>query len=1118
MSRKFFVLLIVSVLSFSFLGYNPQKSDAAVQDFRPLKQSLDQPPFFTENKGQWDSPVYFVANVPFGQIGLGQGAIYYHQIDKDSGNVVKISFAGANQCIPEGLDPLPGYYNYFSGSDSKKWITDVKNYRQIIYRDIYSGIDLYYAFQDRNPKYEFHVRPNADSSLIQMRVEGGNLQANGTDHSLEISTSLGLIKDQNLKVFTSTSQKIVRACFKTKLNVFCFQVGDYNRSEELIIDPILYSSFLGGASNDYTFGQTIDSRDNIYLTGYTTSIDFPTTPGSYLRSLINPLTSSAFVSKIDTRSNQLVFSTFLDGAGNDYGYGIKLDSLGNVIILGETNSINFPTTPGAFDRTSNGGLDLFVTKLNPSGTSLIFSTLCGGWNHDQVCWNPGSHSMNDSIVIDFDNSIFLAATTLSPDFPVTPGAISTLHHNSGGFDVVIFHLNSLGNTMISSTYLGGSLDDTLPSMAMNSRRELIIVGHTKSINFPLTPDAIDGSYNAPQSMFISIINSSLTTIHYSSFFGTDVVKGPAIEIDQNDKIYVVDSVNTQGSIPIIPGAFQPTPPHSGGGDLDAFIAVFSTDAKILLHSTYYGESSGDPGTDIQVDAQGNIYVVGYSFQNSFLKVTTDAFSKTNRGGNDLYLLRFSPDLSILSFATYLGGANDDYCHSLLIDSWNQLFLSGYTKSSDLPMPAIGFSHSLSLQNDVFIYKLTTNIRSEYDQITIQWNNSLEKNNLIKGYAIYKSIDGDSFPAQPFRVLSNTTFQYSDQYLQCASFFQYQVYGIDVNDVQIPATPVLYYNTPSIPGNGKTSSADRSILISWDPSIPGTIPIGGYQIYRSDKEDFSASTVVGSVSASTTQFLDENTTPHVTYYYKVLAFDTNQVCSYLSDLFNGSALILAPVLILSPDMNKKEFTTGDAILIKMDIINQGDRSGTNTVLTLDFPDIIDFISADKGLQVKVKNQSVSISAGTVPANSKKTVNLICYVKGKVSIDTKTEIGFSTICEEGSTDQSSILFIVKIKKTTNTSVNISVTTSNLQQDPVTGKSFLNLGDELLINYEVSGGAPPYTVLVNWGDGSSSKANIDKYGKLSGQFGHKYSSRGTVRVKIKIEDASGQSKESNFDMEIR
>jgi len=203
---------------------------------------------------------------------------------------------------------------------------------------------------------------------------------------------------------------------------------------------------------------------------------------------------------------------------------------------------------------------------------------------------------------------------------------------------------------------------------------------------------------------------------------------------------------------------------------------------------------------------------------------------------------------------------------------------------------------------------------------------------------------------------------------------------------------------------------------------------------------------------------------------------------------------------------------------MDIINQGDRTATITILTLEFPILIDFTATDAGLQVKEKGQTVTISVGNIPANSKKTVNLTCIVRGKVSNDTKTGIDFLTTCDEGSTNERSIVFVVKTKKTNNTSVSISVSTTNLQQDPITGKSYLNLDDDLIINYEVSGGAPPYRVKINWGDGTSTEVSIDKYGNLSGQLKHKYSSRGTVVVKIKIEDASGQSKNSDFEMEIR
>jgi len=861
MNRKLllWLLLFVFVVS-SFRGGTPV-SIASTQKKVDWNKIQNQSLFFTENKGQWDSSVNFIANVPFGQIGFGQGAIYYHQIGKESGNVVRISFSNANQCTPVGIEPLPGYYNYFNGNDSKKWITNVHNYKQVVYREIYDGIDLYYSLMDSFPKYEFHIKPYADPNLIRVKVEGGVLQANTKDNSLIISTSLGEITDQNLKVFTSNSEKTVPSCFGTVENTFFFTIGDYDRSQVLIIDPILYSTFLGGNWTDLAYGQTIDQKGNVYLTGYTRSWNpfFPTTPGAYSR-ITDPSSDSVFVSKINTNNTSLEFSSFINGSKEDAGFGIKLDSVGNVIVYGQTGSANFPTTPGAFDRSYNGGTtpyfsDLFVTKLNPSGTALIFSTFIGGSDSDQVYMNPGGHGTSGLMVLDSDNSMFLISTTKSSDFPVTPGTISGSHQNPGGFDIAICHLSNDGRLMISSTLLGGSLEETSPSITLNHQGELIVSGHTNSPNFPVTADAMIPFYTAPNSLFLSIINKSLTAILYSSFFGYDLelTKSPILQIDSSDRIFLLGTICGTGRIPMVPGAYQPLPRSASGGDKDIFVAIITESGKTLLHATYYGDTSGESGMDMKVDSSGYVNVVGYSYQNSRLKTTNDAISRTNKGGDDAFYVRFSPDLSTLNYATYLGGTLDDKGYSLDIDPYGYVYVSGSTLSPDLSMPAPGYNHEWSGNYEVFLYKIAINFSADYNRIKLQWNDSIEKANTIIGYAIYRSIDGAPFPAQPYQVVPSKTYQFSDQNFPDADFFQYQVFGIDANNLEIPATPLMYYKSPSIPTNCMATPADRAISLSWDPSIRGTSAVGGYYIYRSEKTDFSESKLIGSSAYSSNFF-------------------------------------------------------------------------------------------------------------------------------------------------------------------------------------------------------------------------------------------------------------------------
>ncbi len=321
---------------------------------------------------------------------------------------------------------------------------------------------------------------------------------------------------------------------------------------------LLYSTYLGGNSYDHAWGLAVDSAENAYVTGPTGSGNFPTTPGAF-RTTRGSGGSQAYVAKLNAAGSALVYSTFLASNGDDAPHGIAVDSEGNAYISGETNASNFPTTPGAFRTTYSGGYDAFVTKLNPSGSALIYSTYLGG---------SGYYESGASIAVDASGNAFVAGNTTSVNFPVTPGAFQTA--SDGSDNCFVVKLNPAGSALVYATYLGGSGRDGGWGIAVNAAGNAYVTGLTASTNFPTTPDALRSSYGGgPFDGFLAILDPAGSTLLFSTYLGgSGDDRGNSIAVDAAGNAYVTGDTGSTNFL-TTPGAFQT---NYGGGPYDVFIA------------------------------------------------------------------------------------------------------------------------------------------------------------------------------------------------------------------------------------------------------------------------------------------------------------------------------------------------------------------------------------------------------------------------------------------------------------------------------------------------------------------------------------------------------------------
>jgi PKD repeat protein len=399
---------------------------------------------------------------------------------------------------------------------------------------------------------------------------------------------------------------------------------------------LLYSTYLGGTGSDMGKGIAVDGSGNVYITGETKSADFPTTAGAFNRSYGGGGVQDGFVAKLNAAGTDLVYSTYLGGAGEDQGRGIAVDGSGNAYITGETKSADFPTTAGAFNRSygGSGRFDGFVTKLNAAGTDLVYSTYLGGTGQDY----------GHGIAVDGSGNAYITGSTASADFPTTAGAFNRSYGGSGSEDVFVTKLNAGGTALVYSTYLGGADTDMGYDIVVDGSGNAYITGSTWSADFPTTTGAFQRSYGSGgwQDSFITKLNAAGTDLVYSTYVGgTTNDAGSSIAVDGSGNAYITGSTDST-DFPTTAGAFQTV---YAGGWVGCFITKLNTGGTALVYSTHLGGTPGDSGQGIAVDGSGNAYITGDTGSTDFPN-TTGAFQRSYGGGSrDAFVVR-SPMLPL----------------------------------------------------------------------------------------------------------------------------------------------------------------------------------------------------------------------------------------------------------------------------------------------------------------------------------------------------------------------------------------------------------------------------------------------------------------------------------------
>ncbi len=665
---------------------------------------------FEPNEGQADPATKFISRGRGYTLMLGGNEAALLLRRSSATDLVQMKLIGGNRAADvNGLDKLSGTSNYFIGKDPRTWRANVPNYAKVKYDGVYPGIDLVFYGNQQHLEYDFIVAPGADPSAIQLSLEtadskhkslaskpaGVRVDATGDLVIQAAGGDLRLFKPVVYQADPARGRRHVDGRFVLLTgNRVGFQVGTYDQTQPLIIDPVLsYSTYLGGSGDDAATGIAVDASGNLYVSGFT-CITLNTG-------------CDATVTKINSTGTAVVYSSVLGGSEDDRASSVALDGFGDAYITGSTCSPDFPQTSGAFQTSLAGDCDAFVTKLDSNGGEL-YSSYLGGQENSASSGDEGF-----GIAVDSAGDAYVAGVTCTSDFPTKNGFRSTQDH-CDGFAVKLHPAGGGSSDLLYSTLLGG--DDGVEDatgIAVDALNKVYVSGLTTGDDFPTTDGAFQTSNAGFSDAFavkLDMTKSGSSSLLYSTYLGGRFGEGthslPVVAVDGDGNMYVSGTTDS-ANFPTTSGAFQtsrsPDTDDAGAAVLSAFVTKLKPAGKgtdDLLYSTFLGGNSsethalqGEKALAVAVGPSGNIYVAGDTCSKDF-PVTSDAFQRSFAGpafasGNlcDGFVVKLNPaggGQSDLVYASYLGGSDEDGALAIALDGVGNAHLSGVTFSTDFP--------------------------------------------------------------------------------------------------------------------------------------------------------------------------------------------------------------------------------------------------------------------------------------------------------------------------------------------------------------------------------------------------------------------------------------------------
>ena len=704
---------------------------------------------FTENKNQWDKKVLYRAQLDGGILFLEKNCFTYNFYDKETLRESHIGkerpeappvlppaggeenlptsptnvFFGSSSSPPAGgrlggtslrthafrmtflnakkavetsaKKQCSDYCNYFLGKEKSKWAGNVKNYGEVNYKNLYSRINLQILGTENSMKYNFIVAPQGNTDEIKLFYEG--LDAISLENgALKLKTSINEIIEQRPYAYQWIEGKQVEVLceFVLENNIVHFQFPNgYDKKSELIIDPVLvFACSSGSIADNFGMTATYDAQGNLYSGGTAFGIGYPTTLGAYDTSWNG---SSAYlngrtdvvITKYDSSGTFLQYSTYIGGnLGSEIVTSLVVDAQNNLLLYGATGSTDFPVTSSAFDTTFNGGTllhficngtffdngtDIYVAKFNPAGSALLASTYIGG-------------SMNDGVNT---NNVTISTTACSTT-PTFEYPLDSLQYNYGDQYRGEINVDQLGNAYVSSS--------------------------SRSSDFPIV-NGFDNIIGGQQDAVVLKLNPNFSQIIWSTFLGgSDNDAGYALALDDSLNVYVTGGTRSI-NFPTTLGCLKPA---YSGGKADGYIAKIKKDGTGILFSTYWGTTAYDQCYFVQLDRNGDVYVVGQT--QGAMPVTSGVYSNPNSGQ---FITKMNDSLNTLMLSTVFGNGNGlptispsaflvDDCQNIYVSGWGGNIITGI-QTTGMPVTSDAIQPSSGDGFNFYLFVLSTDATSLY---------------------------------------------------------------------------------------------------------------------------------------------------------------------------------------------------------------------------------------------------------------------------------------------------------------------------------------------------------------------------------------------------------------------
>jgi hypothetical protein len=681
---------------------------------------------FQENAGQFPSDVAFGARMFAGSVFVTrEGGLVYSLYGRPGGTtpgkarVLRETLVGGKTWEISGEDPSSARISRFAGKDPAKWIRGIRAWDTVRLDQVYRGVDVRLRARGGSIEKIFHVRPGADPSAIHLRVDGADRLAVNDRGELEASVGKETVRFTAPVAWQEDDgggKTPVVAAYEVAGNEYGFRLAGYDTDREVIIDPLLAATYLGGTVgpvadgfDDQPYAMDFDSSGNLYVAGATGSSNFPSSPGY---DSVMDGTTDAYVVKLSSDLTQVLAATFVGGGTDDIATAVRVSG-SSVYVAGATNSSDFPATPDP--GTTRGSWDVFVVKLNLPLSSLTGTILGGSFIDNEAC-----------LALDGSGNVFIAGRTQSPDFPVTAG---TYDNTVSGPDIqpdvtdfFIAKIDGSSLSLLAGTYLRGptgvpNTSEAFPAIAVDGSDNVVLAGLSEATDYPTTAGAYSTTGGGAQ-VVVSKLNNALTSLLYSTFVGPSAL-GYRVSLALSGDNVWIGGYASGSSFPVTGGAHRTTYASKEG-----FVTKLNgTLSSPLLASTYVGGSGDDFVTGIAAATDGSVYATGQTASSDFA-ATSGAFDNSFNGVLDVFVRRYSGDLASLQYSSFLflGSTSSNSPRAFLsLDGTGNVYVAGITNYASIPTTAGTVQESFNLPgiyNDGFIAKFNATLSADNTAPTV----------------------------------------------------------------------------------------------------------------------------------------------------------------------------------------------------------------------------------------------------------------------------------------------------------------------------------------------------------------------------------------------------------------